>query len=74
MTCLTCKHGDLKPGEVTVTLERGSSTIIVKRVPAKVCENCGDYCLDEATSAALLQRAEQAVTAGAEVEILRYAA
>ena len=74
MTCVICKHGQTAAGEVTVTLQRGETTIIIKRVPAQVCENCGEYYLDEATSADLMQRAEEAATAGAEVEILRYAA
>jgi YgiT-type zinc finger domain-containing protein len=74
MTCVICKHGETSPGQVTVTLQRGETTIIIKRVPAQVCENCGEYYLDEATSQDLMQRAEQAATAGAEVEILRYAA
>ena len=42
MTCLMCKHGEAHPGRVTVTLERGSATIIIKGVPGEVCENCGE--------------------------------
>lgn len=74
MKCLICKHGQTQPGHVTVTLQRGPCTIIIKDVPADVCDNCGEYYLDEETSSVLLARAEAAVTNGAEVEILRYAA
>lgn len=74
MNCVLCKHGDTRPGEVTVTLERGGTTVILKGVPAKVCENCGEYYLSENISEQVLLRAEQAVKGGAEVEILRFAA
>lgn len=74
MRCVLCKHGDTRPGEVTVTLERGGTTVILKGVPAEVCENCGEYYLSEKISEQVLLRAEQAVKGGAEVEILRFAA
>lgn len=74
MKCVICKHGATHSGEVTVTLPRGESTIIFKGVPAEVCENCGEYYLSEAVSEQLLNRAEEAVKSGAEVQILRFAA
>jgi YgiT-type zinc finger domain-containing protein len=74
MQCIYCKQGETQPGTVTVTLQRAGTTIIVKEVPAIVCENCGEYFLDEHVTRKLLRRAEQAVSSGAEVEILRYAA
>jgi hypothetical protein len=57
-----------------VTLQRGGTTIILKGVPAEVCENCGEYYLSQIVSEQALALAEQAVTSGAEVEILRFAA
>lgn len=74
MKCVLCKHGDTRPGEVTVTLERGGTTVILKGVPAEVCENCGEYYLSEKISEQVLLRSEQAVKSGAEVEILQFAA
>jgi YgiT-type zinc finger domain-containing protein len=74
MGCTRCKTGRAKPGEATVTLQRGETTVIIKSVPADVCDNCGEYYLSEDVSERLLGRAEEAVRSGAEVEILRYAA
>ncbi|MRG90710.1 type II toxin-antitoxin system MqsA family antitoxin [Polyangium spumosum] len=74
MTCPLCKHGETAPGTVTVTLQRGESTVILKGVPASVCENCGEYYLDEATTSHVYAIAERAVRDGAEVQIRRYAA
>ena len=74
MRCVICKHGETQPGLVTVTLERGESIVIIKRVPADVCNNCGEYYLSDAITEQVLERAEVAVSNGAEVEIIRYAA
>jgi YgiT-type zinc finger domain-containing protein len=74
MTCVICKQGETHPGKVTVTLQRGEATVIFKEVPAEVCENCGEYFLSETVSEELLQRADEAVKKGAEIEVQRYAA
>jgi YgiT-type zinc finger domain-containing protein len=74
MNCLICRNGDTAPGKVTVTLQRGETTIVFKEVPAEVCQNCGEFYLSEEVSGKLLYRAEAAVKNGAELEILRYAA
>ena len=74
MKCVICKQGSTKPGHATVTLQRGNTTVIFKEVPADICENCGEYYLSEEITGKLLERAEEAVKKGAEVEILRFAA
>lgn len=74
MKCVICKHGETKPGLVTVTLSRDESIVVIKKVPAEVCNNCGEYYLNDDITEQVLQRAELAVTNGAEVEIIRYAA
>lgn len=74
MTCLICKNGEARPGHASVTLQRGDCTVIIKGVPADVCENCGEHYVSEEVTRELLRRAEVAVRNGAEVEILGYAA
>ena len=74
MKCVLCKQGQTKPGKVTVALQRGETTVVIKEVPADVCENCGEYYLSDEVSRRVLGMAEQAVQNGAEVEILRFAA
>lgn len=59
---------------MTVTLERDHCIVILKSVPAEVCENCGEYYLSESVTGEVLHRAEVAVNNGTEVEIVRYAA
>ena len=74
MTCVLCKNGTTRRGTVTVTPERGKTVVVVRDVPADVCENCGEYYLDSSVAQEVYQRAEAAVARNAEVEILRYAA
>lgn len=74
MRCVLCRHGETRPGQTTVTLQRGETTVIVKGVPADICENCGEYYLSESVTEQVLEKAEGAVRSGAEVQILRFAA
>ena len=74
MKCVICKTGETAPGKVTVTLERGSTVLLVKEVPAQLCDQCGEYYLDEQTTRRLYEQAEKALERNAELEVLRYAA
>jgi len=74
MSCVICRNGETHKGRVTVTVQRGDTTVILKQVPADVCDNCSEYYLSSEVVAQLFDRAEAAVKSGAEVEILRFAA
>ncbi len=74
MNCLICKTGTTQPGTTTVTLERDTSVIVIKDVPAQVCDNCGEYYLSEEVSSRIYARAEEAVKRKVEVEVPHYAA
>ena len=74
MKCVLCRQGETNPGNVTVTLQRDITTVIIKDVPADVCENCGEYYLSAKITDQVHAMGEDAVRKGAEVEILRFAA
>lgn len=74
MNCVICKLGETALGSVTVTLTRGELTVVIKGVPAQVCENCGEYYLSDTVTDQVLKLAELAAERNAEVEILRFAA
>jgi len=74
MMCLICNNGSTHFGSTTVMLQRSESTIIFKNVPVDICDNCGEYYLNAEVTGRMLQRAEEAIRKGTEVEILRYAA
>ena len=74
MNCLICKTGVTQPGMTTVTLERDTTVIVIKDVPAQVCDNCGEYYLSEEVSSRIYALAEEAIKRKVEVEVLHYAA
>ena len=74
MKCQICKNGELSAGTTTVSLTRGESTVVIKAVPAEVCDNCGEYYLSEKVTRQVYAIADDAVRSGAEVEVLRFAA
>ncbi len=73
MRCVICKQAETEPGYSTVTLERDSLTLVIKRVPAQVCPNCGEEYVDETVAVNLLGTAENLADAGARVDIREYA-
>lgn len=74
MNCVICKLGETLEGRVTVALTRGELTVVIKDVPAQVCENCGEYYLSDDITDKVLKLAELSAARNAEVEILRFAA
>ena len=46
MKCVMCKGGELAPGKTTVKVQRGETLVIIKDVPADVCQDCGEAYLD----------------------------
>ncbi len=74
MKCSICKFGETNKGTTTVVLKREQSIIIIKTVPADICNNCGEYYLSEKISTLILEMAENAILNHAEIEILTFAA
>ena len=70
MKCVICKNGETTMGKVTVTLERGESIVVIKGVVANICNNCGEYYLDQETTKEVLQKANEAYKKGAEIEVI----
>ena len=73
MKCVICKHGDTCNGRTTVTLNRDSLTLVVKDVPALICDNCGEEYVEDRVAEQLLSTAEESLNAGVQVDIRRYA-
>lgn len=72
MKCVICRQGETFPGFTTVTLERDDLTLVIKRVPAQVCSNCGEAYVDEEVTVQLLGDAEAMAQAGALVDVRQY--
>ena len=74
MKCVICKTGHTHPGTTTVTLQRDNSVVVIRDVPAEICEDCGEYYLSEPVAKRVYADADVTVQRHVEVEILRYAA
>jgi len=74
MNCAICRTGRPQPGTTTVTLQRGQTLVVIQQVPAMVCDNCGEYYLDDEVAKSVYSQAEDAVRRRAVIEILDYAA
>ena len=74
MKCVICKTGHTHPGIATVTLQRDNSVVVIRDVPADICEDCGEYYLSEPVAKRIYADADATVQRHVEVEILRYAA
>lgn len=71
--CPTC-GGNRAEDTTTFTVDFGNGVVVVRNVPAAVCQQCGDEWLAEETSAQLEKMVEEAKENKMQVEILQYAA
>lgn len=74
MKCTICKHGNTTSGKMTTTFERDGATIVVKNVPAQICETCGESYLSQEISSELLKQVESAASQGVQVDIRNFLA
>jgi YgiT-type zinc finger domain-containing protein len=74
MKCVVCKMGETRPGFTTVTLEREGAALVVRKVPAQICDNCGEAYVSAEVTRSLLQSAREALRAGVEVDIREFVA
>lgn len=70
--CFHCPEGEYETGTTTRTLEGGDTVLVVKGVPALVCDKCGDSAFSEEVSERLEELITEAVAAGVESEVRRY--
>jgi YgiT-type zinc finger domain-containing protein len=71
MECVICKSGNMYEGKVTVTLEKNGSIILIKEVPAHICNVCEHYYLDEKITGEVLKRGTEGLLKGAELEVMK---
>jgi len=74
MKCAICRNGKTEKGFATVVLEKDDTTLVFKRVPANICENCGEEYISSDVNAALLRHARKELKRGVTLEILNFAA
>ena len=71
-SCQQCPEGIYEKGRVTETLERGDTIVVVKDVPALVCNVCGNSLLAAEKVERLQDILKRAEAEGVELESRRY--
>jgi YgiT-type zinc finger domain-containing protein len=74
MTCVICRSGEVRPGTTTFSVDRGQMTLVLKGVPARVCNQCGEAYFDETTTRRIEEIAERVEHAGVQVAVRDYVA
>ena len=72
MKCFVCGFGETAPGTTTFSMSADSMTLVLKEVPADVCDSCGEGYMDLETTAQLEKITENAKRTGVEVLVRRY--
>jgi YgiT-type zinc finger domain-containing protein len=72
MQCTACRDGETFPGLVTLTFDRGSTTIIYRDVPAEICTACGEQFVAPEITALAMSQIDAAIARGTELEIVRW--
>ena len=67
--CPLC-GGDKQPGNATYTVDFGPSIVIIRNVPAMVCDQCGEEWIGAETAGKLEQLTEEAKRRGEQVAII----
>ena len=74
MMCVVCKNGQTRPGYTTVTLEKNGGALVVRKVPAEMCENCGEAYVSAEVTRTLLESARTTLRAGVDLDVREFAA
>ena len=72
MNCVICKLGETIPETTTITLERDGFTLVVRNVPAQVCDDCGEAYVSETDTARILTVAGQMAETGVSFDVCEY--
>lgn len=74
MRCVICHHGKTRRRHISQLFERDGRLVIIRGVPADVCQDCGEIYFDADVTARLLEIVEQALQHGMEVAVENYTA
>jgi len=71
MKCVICKTGTTKKGKTIVAITKYNSVIVIKDVPADICQNCGEYYLSAQITKIVLNTVREALKKGTEIEVIK---
>jgi YgiT-type zinc finger domain-containing protein len=63
----------MKEGQTTVAVETGSGLVVVRSVPTRVCQHCGEEWLTDKSAARVERIVRQSRRRNAELEVVALA-
>lgn len=72
MTCPVCGNGQLADGTTTFTADVDGTLLVVRNVPALVCDVCGEPFIDDEVAEELEASVADARTKGTESLVRHY--
>ena len=72
MKCVMCKRGETRPGVTSVLLTRDDFTLVMRDVPAEICEVCGEDYIDGDVAKRLYHMAEEIQHQGTLIDVRKY--
>jgi len=72
MSCPLCRQGELLQGTSDETVSFKGTTLVVKDVPANICDTCRKPYFDQHVTQRLLDLAHKAADAGVIVDVRLY--
>ena len=74
MKCAICRNGHTEDGFTSVVLEQNNTTLVFKRVPSQICDNCREEYISSEINKKLLSHARNEINRGITFEMLEFAA
>lgn len=73
MKCAICRNGVTHKGYTSILLEKEDVMLVVKDVPAQICDNCGEEYVSAEVNQKLLHHAQAEYQRGISLELMSYA-
>ena len=72
MKCVMCKRGETRPGVTSVLLTRDDFTLVMRDVPADICDICGEDYINGDVAKNLYHLAESMQNQGTVLDVRKY--
>ena len=72
MKCIVCKTGSSQPGTTTLSIDNGTTVVVIRNVPAEICSNCGEEYIDANTMKDIEKIVASAQKAGLNIAVQQF--
>jgi len=72
MKCTICKNGETKPGLTSSLFERDGRLVVIRNIPAEVCQTCGEAYTSSEVTDKVLKLAEKTLGEGERIQVREY--